>query len=414
MDDLRLRKVNVLNFMRFSKTDDVPMIAVREKKVILSTDTVAGFPFIVSHDFRTGLERVGISVLGPTIPEYERSIEAQDSVRFRLLMNKTVGSVEHLQRVRTLSWMQDNPFQIGSRGECNDPDQYFLFADADHISEAEYWFDAVNPGIHVPHWATTITPTVTDREFIEKTFPDRPIELLFVGSVNLEQLQEHLMKLNALPSHLLDLAKGTLDLIRSGDTRSVTGIGMAVDDSLSLGIHASDRKVFREILRLVDTFVRMENRVNLFRALNGMDITVVSSQFGAVSSLVGPKAKQMVAHGASRQSDPFFLGLYAMCHAKLTINNLPNYRNGVTERFFNAQIRGSAVLSEKNSYLENNFTDDKDVFLYDPYNLTDIKERVRHILNDRDKLKEVALNGFDKTYSQHLIDNRLDLILSPH
>ncbi|WP_323798114.1 glycosyltransferase [Nisaea sp.] len=383
------------------------------KKILITYHALSGFPSVVAQDFWSGLERAGINVIGKTLPEYERNIGFKEMIRFRLLMNMTMDTLKHFQRVKTLSWMQDNPFMVGDRGVCSDPDQYFLCADADHISEVNYWFDAVNPAIHVPHWATMMTPAIMDREFIEKTFSDRPIELLFVGSVDLEELKKDLKKLNALPSHLLDLATGTLDLMRSGDTRSVTRIGMAVDDSLGIGLYSDDRKIFREIMTRVDAFVRGENRVNLFRALNGIDIKVVSPHREAISSLAGRGVKQL-KDSNFRGSDPFILGLYAMCHAKLMINNLPNYRNGVTERFFNAQARGAAVLSEKNSYLENNFTDNEDVFLYDPYNLSDIKERVRYILSDQEKLKEVALSGFDKTHSQHLIGNRLDLILSKH
>lgn len=372
-----------------------------------------GFPYLINSDFKTGFGQAGYETYNNLSESDEQAlqIDRADGVRFRICMNNSLDSIGKTARLKTVSWLQDNHFQVAHRVECEDPRQFFLCADRDQVDEVPYYLGAVNEAAHLPHWATEFGPLPHNREFIESTFDDRGCDLVFVGSCDGALWNKAINDLNRLKPEYQALAKGVIDTVRSGDARSIGKIADSVDESLGLSLKQEDKRAFCSILTLADDFIRLDNRVRLFKALSGIRIMVVSPHAQEIAKIAGDGIHPF---GPDQGSDDIVSGLFAMCQSKLMINNLPNYRGGVTERFFNAQLRGCAVFSERNAFLEEEFEEEREVFLYDPYDLTDVKDRVLEILKNREKLKEVALAGYDKTRANHLVANRVKRILELH
>jgi len=387
----------------------------KNRVIIELNSSIMGYPYVVSTDIQKEFLQRGIIVEAPFNAKCISSLvdaAGKEDYRFRILMNFAANQYADDFGIKTISWMQDNPFQLfNGRAVCNFPHQFYFCADEDYANEVGYWLDAVNEGVHLPHWATEIIPNILSENYIEKTFDDRPVEILFVGSVGIEKAKKTLAQINSLKNPYSKIAIGVVEILLSRDDRSVTEIGMAVDASLGLEIHKNERENFRRVLSLADTFVRFENRNRLFKALHGLPISAVSPNAADIAGLAGDKVRKFPSD--DRGAD-FVRGLFGMCNAKLMINNLPNYRRGVTERLFNAQYRGCAVLSERNIFLEKEFSDDEDIFLYDPSDLKGLRERILYILNDKKKLKEVALAGYRNTKNNHLFKHRLDKILELH
>ena len=121
--------------------------------------------------------------------------------------------------------------------------------------------------------------------------------------------------------------------------------------------------------------IRMNTRIKIFEALRGVKLTIVANDFSVIEKF-DEKNFSFV------QKSDFVTGLSAMCQSRLILNNLPNYRDGVTERLFNAQYRGCAVLTESNRFIRNNFDDGDELFSFGPNSLTDLKDIIEAIQTD--------------------------------
>ena len=58
------------------------------------------------------------------------------------------------------------------------------------------------------------------------------------------------------------------------------------------------------------------------------------------------------------------------------------HKDAITERILNAMLQKAAVLTERNPYMEEHFSDGKDVLLYDLDQLSALPELVRSALSD--------------------------------
>ncbi|MBO6562240.1 MAG: glycosyltransferase family 1 protein [Nisaea sp.] len=365
------------------------------------------FTYFASQDIANELSAERWNVVnGPFDSFVEYAYEDITGEDICFLMNNSAESLGLPRNFKALSWHQDNPFQIHhSRVQGTSERQFWLCADGDTIEDIPYWFGSTNAPRHFPHWATDLGPMVADEDFVSRTFRKRPVELLFVGSIDLEKLNPSSERLNALQPPYRKFAAGVSERLRSGERKSLTQLAFDTERDLGLDISVSDKPALRRILCWIDNLYRAENRLRMFKALKGFDkLTVVSPQKELIERII----ERPVTY--SNLSPGFGTGLFTMCLAKMTFNHLPNYTNGVTERFFNAQNRGSAVLSERNSFIENNFEVGKEVFTFNPFDLKHLKEYIEDSLADVDALRDLAVAGMMKTRAEHKLKNRFDTI----
>ncbi|WP_029008263.1 glycosyltransferase [Azospirillum halopraeferens] len=369
-----------------------------------------GFPYVIASDFLTGFRARGIAAFHAPIAgrgTFYEDLSQSHRVLFTVLMNFTHESARLTWQGKVLTWQQDNPYVMMDRVRSAYPDQHWLCADRDGVENAAFYFGARHPAMHLPHWATRFDgdagPMPDSRRDWER---QRPFDLLFVGSIREQEIDETRRRIDAAPPPVRVFARRLLERIHSHPRDTVTQSAFALEAELGLDLSRSNFTAFRQILGQVDFLVRAINRVELFKRLKGLRITVVSNDVSTIERYAGPV--QTIS-----PSD-FVTGLVAMKQAKLMINNLPIYRYGATERLFNAQYRGAAVLSERNAYLEETFGDGAGIFLYDPERPDGIGDRIAAILADRDTLFAVAREGHRRTHAHHTIDNRVDAILQAH
>ncbi|HYH23025.1 MAG TPA: glycosyltransferase [Azospirillum sp.] len=369
-----------------------------------------GFPHIIASDFLSGFRAAGISAFyAPLakVPGFYKDIEEDHHIAFTLLMNFTHESAKLPWGGKVLTWQQDNPYVMLDRVYSRYPDQHWLCADRDGVENAAFYFGAQHPAMHLPHWATRFDADVgAQTESRSRWEEHRPLDFVFIGSIREEEVEKTRRSIDGLSEPLRTFSHRLLEGIYSRPRDTVSTI--AFDLEREMGIELSKRRfdVFRRILLQVDFLVRALNRLELFKRLRGLRIAVVSNDTATVEKYVGPVTKL--------SPSDFLTGLVAMKQAKLILNNLPIYRYGATERLFNAQYRGAAVLSERNAFLEERFGEGQGIFLYDPENLDGIKDRIAAILADRQALFEVAREGHRRTCAEHTIDNRVQSILRAH
>jgi hypothetical protein len=198
-----------------------------------------------------------------------------------------------------------------------------------------------------------------------------------------------------------------LDMAMRQPVGPLTKHALEIAGGVGRDLAASDPVAFCRVQAAVDIIIRARRRTELLVALRGLRVAVVSRSFSAFEDILG---ENLIKIGPG----DFAMGLRAMENAKVVLNTLPNYGGGVTERFFNAQLRGAAVLSESNRFLRRAFRENEEVLLYDPRtDLPDLADRLHAVLSGP-AIEELAMAGRNVTRANHLAIHRVEKLLELH
>lgn len=116
----------------------------------------------------------------------------------------------------------------------------------------------------------------------------------------------------------------------------------------------------------------------------------------------------LILHPAMNPSD----SLHIMQQSKISLNIMSWHKDGLTERILNAMLCQSAVLSDKSTRLEEEFTDGEDILLFELSKLDSLPERVLELLSNSERLNQIAQNGYRKAVQKHLWIHRAEYLLT--
>ena len=385
-----------------------------EQIVLLGNATYQfGFPHIVTRDLYHAFRRRSIRVA--EFPVHTESVSRYASVpaeeiAFNFLMNYSKRFLDEIKGApflhgKTISWQQDNPYVVANRVLGGGDDQHWYCADRYAIDHAPlYYWECASVG-HLPHWATDYGLSLGAET--EIPFDQRSYDVLFVGSVDVEGIEFCKEQVAEGPAPLRALAKLLIDKAMAGACKTLMHEALEEETGFGREFAQLSFQAFCNLLRYVDKIVRNLRRIELLRALSGMKIAVVTDDYAKIRKYLGDGLIEL------GKAD-FLTGLKAMENAKIVINNLPLYKMGATERVFNAQLRGAAVLSEGNEFLREVFVEDESILLYDPCSdLNFLRDRLADLVAG-EGLATIAAAGQTKTKENHLADHRVEEILRSH
>ena len=98
-------------------------------------------------------------------------------------------------------------------------------------------------------------------------------------------------------------------------------------------------------------------------------------------------------------------------HAKIQVNISHYFNSGAHDRIFSSMIRGALCFAEHSEYLDEIFTDEKDIVFYDSRDLNGLVDKVKYYLNhDKERLRIIKA-AFEKVRREHTWLNRaVDII----
>lgn len=103
------------------------------------------------------------------------------------------------------------------------------------------------------------------------------------------------------------------------------------------------------------------------------------------------------------------LGIYG--RAKFSLNIMTWHKDGFTERIANAMLQKSVVVTDRTTYLEENFVSGKDLLMFDLGHPEELPGQIRAVLDDEEKRKGIAENGYRKAVRYHTWRQRAGKIL---
>lgn len=172
------------------------------------------------------------------------------------------------------------------------------------------------------------------------------------------------------------------------------------DDKFMLAMIPYYFKVFRYIktvrrAKSIELLVKNDIQVDIFG--DGWDnVPIVRDNIGKCVRL---------HKGTSYQE-----ALDLMARAKVIFQDQAEFNNGAHDRVFSAMLSGAVVVSEYSSYLDKEFSNGKDIFMYDWKNGLSQVNVIKELLNDESKRLSSAVSAYGKANERHRWGNRAQSI----
>ena len=103
--------------------------------------------------------------------------------------------------------------------------------------------------------------------------------------------------------------------------------------------------------------------------------------------------------------------LDAFSRAKVVVQDQAEFNNGGHDRVFTAMLNGAAVVSEYSSYLNKEFENGSDIYLFDWKNIGWQMDVVDELLVDESKRLASAIRAYGKAKAKHRWENRAARVL---
>lgn len=108
---------------------------------------------------------------------------------------------------------------------------------------------------------------------------------------------------------------------------------------------------------------------------------------------------------------PYGKTLSYMADAKINLNVMPWFKAGTHDRIFNTLLQRSVPLTDSSTWIDANFTDGKDIALYDLKQLDRLPAIVNRLLTDMDLAETIIENGYKKIAEKYTWTDCTDKIL---
>lgn len=350
---------------------------------------------------------------------------------------------EALQRLgvssRILVAQHDNPkpfltelFQdvpdctLSFNGLLPDEDGRF-FADLIRIPHVAYVIDSPNTFVSLANSPFTVIASVDQNgvDFfkgvnaqhvlflphgVEKTLSfdpkdqERNLDVVMLSScIDYESILEEWKQTH--PKPLQEVLEEAANTALTDDNKSVVQAFVgAMDKKMSQGAPLDPNTIdFIEILDQLEMYIRGKERVELVKSIKDAKVHIFGSSAPTTSwkkQLQGQKNVEF--HDAVS----FEQALQIMQKSKIVLNSCAWIKRGTHERTLAGLAAGALVLTSRNPYMEEHFTDGKDILFYSYKDLSNVNDKVNRYLQDENLRKAVAHAGRENAMHHHTWDIR--------
>ena len=194
---------------------------------------------------------------------------------------------------------------------------------------------------------------------------------------------------------------------------SFTPFWQVVDEALQAqGVHL-DRETLNNIYLRVLLYCHAWDRVELIRAVKDARVDV----FGGTVFRQPIEAKSWHYYLLDKNnvhihpSITLDEAIEVMKKSKICLNSMPYFKNGTHERLLTAAACGCLLITTDTVWTREQFTPDRDLILYEPYNWAEVNDKVNYYLSHEQERQEIAWNGRQKVMQAHTWDHRVTEIL---
>ena len=212
----------------------------------------------------------------------------------------------------------------------------------------------------------------------------RPIRLLFPGTFT--PLSYYKEQMEAHTEGYAAVAQEILQAYHSGSRKPLEEL--FVEKTESDGEFLA-MKMYKA--RYIDKYIREWYRQSIWKALlaQGVEMDVVGFRWEMVP---GYSEKQLRRH----KPCSYATQLQMLGQSRMVLNIQPSFMDGVHDRVMNAMLNRSVVVTDGCEYLEDHYDEEQEYLRFDRNRPEEMARRVRTLLEDTDRLEEIAENARKK------------------
>ncbi|MDR3624076.1 MAG: glycosyltransferase [Chlamydiales bacterium] len=187
-------------------------------------------------------------------------------------------------------------------------------------------------------------------------------------------------------------------------TDATSSISLCLERALNECRYSLLKESFADIYFEIEYYCKGKDRLQLLYALKEFDVHVFgpSDWTWALKDL-----KNVILHSPLS----YIESLATFEKSKVVLNSSPQFRHGSHERVFNSLAKGAVVITNENSYLEEQFHKDSGLLYYHPDKTEELCLQLRAMLSCEELRKSAALKGYSLVMKEHTWDVRAAQIL---
>lgn len=294
-------------------------------------------------------------------------------------------------KVPCLNLLVDHPVHYFDSLDKSPAYGIVICADRNHQAYIKRFYPNVRGTIFLPTAGVEFHPDIP-----KKSIQERTIDVLFIGSLKYTSDYPY-----------DDLDHQVIDYLLGHSEQTYEQALEACLQTTSVPLPDSELKKVMQNHRHVDIYISAFYRMEIIRRLveAGITVTVYGEGWESVDFYDDP---HFICHPGSV---PFEEGLALMEESKIVLNQMSWFKDGATERIFNAMLQGAVSLTDDSIYLRETLTDGEDVVFYSLKELDELSPIVSDLLQNPDKMQSIAEHGYQTARSGHTWEHRAKQLL---
>lgn len=299
----------------------------------------------------------------------------------------------------------------------------------DAIGAPEYFFVFDHPVwlrhhlTHVPKQMTVLTPDGNYAAFIEKYYGHKAIFFPPAGQEQFCGQRDRLYDISFLGTYRDSLLDELKDL-RKNDKRKAYFVNRYIL-YMRQNIDETPEKALEKLLKYYRLSCSKENFEEQFFSVRWTILRLAHYYRRKVVETLLREGFTIHVFGDSWKNCPLcrYDGLIVHEQAigeqairvygnsKLSLNIMTWHKDGFTERIANALLQKSVVVTDRTTYLEQNFINDEEMLIFGLDKIKELPRRIRLILSDEQLRGSIAERGYKKAKEQHTWNKRAEDLL---
>lgn len=241
-----------------------------------------------------------------------------------------------------------------------------------------------------------------------KPFSERKYDILFSGTYY--RPEDQMKKIdNWFPKGepMNQFYYAVADLMCQDSTLAAEQAALDTIHKMDMPVTDGQLKTIFRCCEPLDWMARMHYRGRVIQTLAqaGLEIWLLGRGWENHSSAAFPNVHRI------DDRIPFADTLAYMADAKISLNVMPWFKAGTHERLFNSLLQHSLLLTDKSSWIEENFVAGEEIAVYDLEHLEILPDYARELLSDSHRAEVMIQKGYEKTVKNYTWANCVDQIL---
>lgn len=236
-------------------------------------------------------------------------------------------------------------------------------------------------------------------------YPEKNIDILFSGTYT--DYREVEASIDTCPGFLGDLTRKLIAKMQENTSLTQEeALRQLLPDLEEAEIIEETFPLHMQACFLCDTYLRTLKRERLLLHLANEKLPLTVCGNGWRKS---PLAE--FSHVRIIDDTSFYDTFSLFRQSKITLNLLPEFKNGSHDRVYSAMLNHSLCLTDKSPYLEKEFQDGREICFYNMQDLEGVSQRIWELLSCEELLVDITEKGYVRAKERHCWRDRVEYLL---